>query len=77
MAKCKNCGGKIEWGQVQERWVPLEPLAHSEGLDVRFDYVDSDGHFRCDHRLLCDEQNPPVAVTRLDVPIYPNAGGQG
>lgn len=66
MATCKNCGGTIQWGEMDDRWVPMEPVDTHRDLQKR--YVDEHGVARADHR---DRHNggPPVTITKLPEPI--------
>lgn len=48
MSACNRCGGEIEWGYMDGRYVPLEPIDLHADLDRR--YKDENGILRADHR---------------------------
>lgn len=62
MATCKGCGAHFQWGFVDGKWVPLEPVETHDDLDKT--YVDENGVLRADHRDRHGTQS--VNVMRLD-----------
>jgi len=63
MATCRNCGGTFTWGNLDGKWVMLEPVETHGDLDRT--YVDENGELRADHR----DRHPggsSVNVARLD-----------
>lgn len=63
MSFCKNCGHEIDWGFMDGKWVPLEPVASHAEMDRR--YVDENGVLRADHRDRHEEGTTTVNVERL------------
>jgi hypothetical protein len=63
MATCKGCGMPFTWGNLNGKWVPLEPTETHSDLDRT--YVDENGELRADHR---DRHSggASVNISRLD-----------
>lgn len=65
MAICKYCHGKMDWGQLDDKWVKLVPIGEDVGMDRT--HQDENGVLRAQHK--CDGWTAAVAVVKLAAPI--------
>lgn len=63
MTICYTCGKSFDWGLVDGKWVPLEPIATHSDLDRT--YVDENGVLRADHRDTHGDGAASVNADRL------------
>jgi hypothetical protein len=66
MPYCQGCGGTFQWGFMEGKWVPLEPVESHADMDRT--YVDEHGQLRADHRDR-HENGVSVNVTRLQMKV--------
>lgn len=72
MAICKYCNLPMQWGRVEERWVPLVPIGDDHGLERA--YQDEDGNLRAAHKLVCTSPGgAAIKATRLPRPVPASA----
>lgn len=69
MAICKYCNLSFDWAHSNGKFVLLVPIGEDTELERAF--IDADGVYRADHRLLCTNKNKgdTTSVVRLLKPI--------
>lgn len=65
MAICKYCQTKMNWGQINDKWVKLVPIGEDVGMDRT--HQDENGVLRAQHK--CEGWTAAVQVVKLATPI--------